>query len=76
TQGNPTLLNEIYTELYITESESGEISNCYESGRCSADRSPPDVALTLSSHTDCYTTSWTTFPIMQHADLVYTCGQS
>ncbi|XP_067220822.1 NLR family CARD domain-containing protein 3-like isoform X3 [Chanodichthys erythropterus] len=26
-QGNPTLLNEIYTELYITESESGEISN-------------------------------------------------
>ncbi len=27
TQGNPTLLNEIYTELYITESESGEISN-------------------------------------------------
>ncbi len=27
TQGIPTLLNEIYTELYITESESGEISN-------------------------------------------------
>ncbi|KAL0194435.1 hypothetical protein M9458_012731, partial [Cirrhinus mrigala] len=27
TQGNPTLLNDIYTELYITESESGEISN-------------------------------------------------
>ncbi|KAL0150970.1 hypothetical protein M9458_053697 [Cirrhinus mrigala] len=26
TQGNPTLLNEIYTELYITESESGEIN--------------------------------------------------
>uniref|UniRef100_A0A8C2IQ84 NACHT domain-containing protein n=1 Tax=Cyprinus carpio TaxID=7962 RepID=A0A8C2IQ84_CYPCA len=26
-QRNPTLLNEIYTELYITESESGEISN-------------------------------------------------
>ncbi|XP_050960117.1 NLR family CARD domain-containing protein 3, partial [Labeo rohita] len=25
-QGNPTLLNEIYTELYITESESGEIN--------------------------------------------------
>ncbi|XP_050965421.1 NLR family CARD domain-containing protein 3-like [Labeo rohita] len=30
TQGNPTLLNEIYTELYITESENGEISNEHE----------------------------------------------
>uniref|UniRef100_A0A9J7ZBL5 NACHT domain-containing protein n=1 Tax=Cyprinus carpio carpio TaxID=630221 RepID=A0A9J7ZBL5_CYPCA len=30
TQRNPTLLNEIYTELYITESESGEISNEHE----------------------------------------------
>ncbi|XP_026135197.1 NLR family CARD domain-containing protein 3-like [Carassius auratus] len=30
TQGNPKLLNEIYTELYITESESGEISNEHE----------------------------------------------
>ncbi|XP_016110301.1 protein NLRC3-like [Sinocyclocheilus grahami] len=30
TQGNPTLLNDIYTELYITESESGEISNEHE----------------------------------------------
>ncbi|ROL42393.1 Protein NLRC3 [Anabarilius grahami] len=30
-QGNPTLLNEIYTELYITESESGEINNEHES---------------------------------------------
>ncbi|KAL0194524.1 hypothetical protein M9458_008096 [Cirrhinus mrigala] len=29
-QGNPTLLHEIYTELYITESESGEISNEHE----------------------------------------------
>ncbi|XP_067244853.1 NLR family CARD domain-containing protein 3-like isoform X2 [Chanodichthys erythropterus] len=29
-QGNATLLNEIYTELYITESESGEISNEHE----------------------------------------------
>ncbi|XDV32810.1 hypothetical protein PO909_003525 [Leuciscus waleckii] len=29
-QGNPTLLNEIYTELYITEGESGEISNEHE----------------------------------------------
>uniref|UniRef100_A0A8C1M3K5 NACHT domain-containing protein n=1 Tax=Cyprinus carpio TaxID=7962 RepID=A0A8C1M3K5_CYPCA len=29
-QGNPKLLNEIYTELYITESESGEISNEHE----------------------------------------------
>ncbi|XP_039546499.1 NACHT, LRR and PYD domains-containing protein 3-like, partial [Pimephales promelas] len=29
-QGNPTLLNEIYTELYITESGSGEISNEHE----------------------------------------------
>ncbi|XP_048036390.1 NLR family CARD domain-containing protein 3-like isoform X3 [Megalobrama amblycephala] len=29
-QGNPTLLNEIYTELYITESESGDISNEHE----------------------------------------------
>nr|XP_055051658.1 NACHT, LRR and PYD domains-containing protein 3-like isoform X2 [Misgurnus anguillicaudatus] len=27
---NPTLLNEIYTELYITEGESGEISNEHE----------------------------------------------
>ncbi|XP_016385799.1 NACHT, LRR and PYD domains-containing protein 1b allele 3-like, partial [Sinocyclocheilus rhinocerous] len=30
TQGNPTLLNKIYTELYITESESGEINNEHE----------------------------------------------
>uniref|UniRef100_A0A8C1PL52 NACHT domain-containing protein n=1 Tax=Cyprinus carpio TaxID=7962 RepID=A0A8C1PL52_CYPCA len=30
TQKNPTLLNDIYTELYITESESGEISNEHE----------------------------------------------
>ncbi|KAL0153979.1 hypothetical protein M9458_050736, partial [Cirrhinus mrigala] len=29
-QENPTLLNEIYTELYITESESGEINNEHE----------------------------------------------
>ncbi|XP_048048489.1 NACHT, LRR and PYD domains-containing protein 12-like [Megalobrama amblycephala] len=29
-QGNSTLLNEIYTELYITESESGDISNEHE----------------------------------------------
>ncbi len=29
-QGNPALLNEIYTELYITESESGKISNEHE----------------------------------------------
>ncbi|XP_016114465.1 NACHT, LRR and PYD domains-containing protein 12-like [Sinocyclocheilus grahami] len=29
-QGNPTLLNEIYTELYITEREDGEISNEHE----------------------------------------------
>ncbi|XP_042601952.1 NACHT, LRR and PYD domains-containing protein 12-like [Cyprinus carpio] len=29
-QGNSTLLNEIHTELYITESESGEISNEHE----------------------------------------------
>ncbi|KAI2665141.1 NLR family CARD domain-containing protein 3 [Labeo rohita] len=29
-QGNPTLLNEIYTELYITESESGEVINEHE----------------------------------------------
>uniref|UniRef100_A0A9J7YF61 NACHT domain-containing protein n=1 Tax=Cyprinus carpio carpio TaxID=630221 RepID=A0A9J7YF61_CYPCA len=30
TQRNPTLLTEIYTDLYITESESGEISNEHE----------------------------------------------
>ncbi|KAI2646651.1 NLR family CARD domain-containing protein 3 [Labeo rohita] len=30
TRGNLTLLNEIYTELYITESETGEISNEHE----------------------------------------------
>ncbi|ROL49081.1 NLR family CARD domain-containing protein 3 [Anabarilius grahami] len=29
-QGNPTLLNEIHTELYISEGESGEISNEHE----------------------------------------------
>ncbi len=29
-QRNPSLLNKIYTELYITESESGEISNEHE----------------------------------------------
>ncbi|XP_043093189.1 NLR family CARD domain-containing protein 3-like [Puntigrus tetrazona] len=30
TQRNPTLLNKIYTELYITESERGEINNEHE----------------------------------------------
>ncbi|KAL1276494.1 hypothetical protein QQF64_036117 [Cirrhinus molitorella] len=30
TQRNPTPLNEIYTELYITESESGEINHEHE----------------------------------------------
>ncbi|XP_052388888.1 NACHT, LRR and PYD domains-containing protein 12 isoform X3 [Carassius gibelio] len=30
TKGNSTLLNEIYTELFITESESGEINNEHE----------------------------------------------
>ncbi|XP_056335822.1 NACHT, LRR and PYD domains-containing protein 3-like [Danio aesculapii] len=29
-QGNPTLLNEIYTELYITESDNGDINNEHE----------------------------------------------
>ncbi|XP_016314879.1 protein NLRC3-like [Sinocyclocheilus anshuiensis] len=29
-QGNPTFLNEIYTELYITESKSGEINKQHE----------------------------------------------
>ncbi|KAG1955946.1 NACHT, LRR and PYD domains-containing protein 12-like [Pimephales promelas] len=29
-QGNPTLLNQIYTDLYITESDSGEINNEHE----------------------------------------------
>ncbi|XP_048015706.1 NACHT, LRR and PYD domains-containing protein 3-like isoform X2 [Megalobrama amblycephala] len=29
-QGNPTLLNEIYTDLYITEGGNGEISNEHE----------------------------------------------
>ncbi|KTF94980.1 hypothetical protein cypCar_00047672 [Cyprinus carpio] len=40
-QRNPTLLNEIYTELYITESESGEISNEHEVG----DVGPDEVVL-------------------------------
>ncbi|XP_039506918.1 NACHT, LRR and PYD domains-containing protein 12-like isoform X4 [Pimephales promelas] len=29
-QGNPTLLNEIYTDLYITESDCGDINNEHE----------------------------------------------
>ncbi|MCI4395199.1 hypothetical protein PGIGA_G00177670, partial [Pangasianodon gigas] len=29
-QGNPILLNEIYTELYITEGDSGDINNEHE----------------------------------------------
>ncbi|XP_062313831.1 protein NLRC3-like [Osmerus eperlanus] len=30
TQGNPTLLNKIYTDLYVTEGESGEINKEHE----------------------------------------------
>ncbi|MCI4391781.1 hypothetical protein PGIGA_G00138320 [Pangasianodon gigas] len=29
-QGNPTLLNEMYTELYITEGDSGKVNNEHE----------------------------------------------
>ncbi|KAL0153403.1 hypothetical protein M9458_051322, partial [Cirrhinus mrigala] len=40
------------------------------------DRSPPDVALALSLHTDCCSTPRTTSPIIHHADCANICGQS
>ncbi|KAL0146895.1 hypothetical protein M9458_057834 [Cirrhinus mrigala] len=43
---------------------------CYESGRCSADHSPPDVALTFSTHSDCCTTPRTTSPSIHRADCI------
>ncbi|KAL0149206.1 hypothetical protein M9458_055440, partial [Cirrhinus mrigala] len=50
--------------------------SCYESGRCSVVRSPPDVTLTLSSHTDCCITPRTSSPSIHRADCVSPRDQS
>ncbi len=45
---SPTLLNEIYTELYITESESGEISNEHEVRQIETQSRREDTAIKCS----------------------------
>uniref|UniRef100_A0A9J7XTV7 NACHT domain-containing protein n=1 Tax=Cyprinus carpio carpio TaxID=630221 RepID=A0A9J7XTV7_CYPCA len=55
TQRNPTLLNEIYTELYITESESGEISNEHEVRQIETRSRRPATVDTAIKCTDIFT---------------------
>ncbi|XP_062340644.1 NLR family CARD domain-containing protein 3-like isoform X2 [Osmerus eperlanus] len=51
-QGNPTLLNKIYTDLYITEGESGEINNEHEVRQietASRKSARPETAITYNN---------------------------
>ncbi|ROJ33222.1 NACHT, LRR and PYD domains-containing protein 3 [Anabarilius grahami] len=53
-QGNPTLLNEIYTELYITEGDCGEINNEHEVRQIEAQSSRTATEDTLIKCSDIF----------------------
>ncbi|XP_077086537.1 protein NLRC3-like [Siphateles boraxobius] len=53
-QGNPTLLNEIYTELYITESGSGEINHEHEVRQIETQSRRPETEDTLIKCSDIF----------------------
>ncbi|XP_061565362.1 NACHT, LRR and PYD domains-containing protein 3-like [Cololabis saira] len=52
--GNPTLLKQIYTELYITEGGTGEVNNEHEVRQIEAASRKPDRADTTIRHEDIF----------------------
>uniref|UniRef100_A0A3B5QUJ5 NACHT domain-containing protein n=1 Tax=Xiphophorus maculatus TaxID=8083 RepID=A0A3B5QUJ5_XIPMA len=52
--GNPTVLNEIYTELYITKGDSGEVNNEHEVRQIEAVSWKPDQPETSIRHEDIF----------------------
>lgn len=47
-RGNPTLLNKIYTELYITEGESGEVNFEHETRQIETAHRRPDIPIKIN----------------------------